>query len=98
MGAYLEALTRYQQISEDLASLLEQRGDLRSVAVRAWRDGWMNAGGEGVTIRRESARLASASQDIEIEKLTGDIEAAQARLRYLDQHIAYLQNQHATED
>lgn len=96
VGHYQDALHQYQEITEELASLQMERGDSRMVAIRNWQEGWMNSGGEGVTIRRENAKLASATMDMRIEQLSGQIEAAQTRLRFLDQYIAYLQNQAQT--
>jgi hypothetical protein len=88
MGALTEALTRYQHITRELASLYKQRGELRKLQVETKRDAFLNGPADSVTARRENAAMAAAEWDRDLYKLQADIEANEVELRYLDQHIA----------
>jgi hypothetical protein len=90
VGALTEALTRYQHVTRELASLYQQRGVLRRAQVETRRDAFLNGPADSVTARRENAAMAAAEWDRDLYTLQGDIEAKEVELRYLDQHLAAL--------
>ena len=96
------ALNEYIKTCENLAGLHIERGQVRAAVIlqRSAAYAELAAQGLNVTTCREGADFAVAELNAETVKLDGEIDAANATLRWLDQWIAHLKtdtpsNQHA---
>lgn len=88
--ALIQALNRYASYIDQLADIQTQLGELRAASIRARHGAFMGSNESSVTGRRDAAQLASHAFDAEAAILEGNRDALVARLRYLDQYIAYL--------
>lgn len=85
------AIERYNQVSRELASLFQERGELHSAAIEAKVSAYESAviDGANVTNARHASDAATKHFDQEIAKMNGHISALEVELRYLDQLLAY---------
>lgn len=86
------ALEAYNRTCIELASLHRERGDVRSVVLKARVSAYEDATAQGanVTGARHAADMAGEYHDAELHKIDGEIAALEVTLRYLDQLLSHI--------
>lgn len=84
-----DLLARHQNLSSELAQAIRERATLQTAVARAFSETWRLTAHLGVTERRETCKDAAADMEVEVLKLSGEVEALRVELHSLDVVIKY---------
>lgn len=80
-------IQRHEQLTDELASQLRSRGDVRAVAIRTRAQAWWSNQGVPVTERRETCSMSTADLDQQIARMDGEVDALRAELVHIELEI-----------